>query len=105
MTKVFVYFILIFLYLIIKIFWDEVRTNLLYFSNIIYIVLRKIINFDLNSLFFINLEFKNDYNNEYQLKINKFDPQKKIIKNNWEKRLLSRINSYIITNINNWFIL
>tara|TARA_Y100000389_G_scaffold204732_1_gene259280 strand:- start:2547 stop:2789 length:243 start_codon:yes stop_codon:yes gene_type:complete len=56
---------------------------------------------DINTININYLEFKNDYNNEYQLKINKFDPQKKIIKNNWEKRLLSRINSYIITNINN----
>ncbi len=56
---------------------------------------------DINTININYLEFINDYNNEYQLKINKFDPQKKIIKNNWEKRLLSRINSYIITNINN----
>jgi len=47
------------------------------------------------------LDFKNDYITEYQLKINKFDPQKKLIKNNWEKRLLSRINSFMFTDINN----
>lgn len=55
-------------------------------------------------IYFINakyLDFKNDYITEYQLKINKFYPQKNIIKNNWEKRLLSRINSFVFTNINN----
>ena len=55
-------------------------------------------------VYFINtkyLDFKNDYITEYQLKKNKIDPQKNIIKNNWEKRLLSRINSLVFTNINN----
>ena len=38
-----------------------------------------------------------NYYSEYELKINKFNPQKKIINNNWEKRLINRINS--LTNI------
>ena len=38
-----------------------------------------------------------NYYSEYELKINKFNPQKKIINNNWEKRLIKRINS--LTNI------
>jgi len=40
------------------------------------------------------LHFSYNNINEYQLKINKFDPQKKIIENKWEKRLLYRINSF-----------
>ena len=39
----------------------------------------------------------NNYYSEYELKINKFNPQKKIVNNNWEKRLINRINS--LTNI------
>lgn len=40
---------------------------------------------------------KDKFGSEYQLKINKFNPEKKIINNNWEKRLINRINS--LTNI------
>ena len=49
----------------------------------------------------INSQFLNDYLSEYQLKINKFDPQKNLIKNNWEKRLLFRINSISFASIYN----
>jgi len=40
------------------------------------------------------LHFSYNNINEYQLKINKFDPQKNTIENKWEKRLLYRINSF-----------
>ena len=61
-----------------EIFDNDLEKNIIYNKN-------KIIE---------KLQFSYNNINEYQLKINKFDPQKKIIENKWEKRLLYRINSF-----------
>lgn len=61
-----------------EIFYNDLEKNIIYNKN-------KTIE---------KLEFSINNINEYQLKINKFDPQKKTIENKWEKRLLYRINSF-----------
>lgn len=40
-----------------------------------------------------------DFNNEYSLTINKFNPEKNKLYNLWQDRLITRINSFNYNNI------